>query len=92
MIEFPELTKYIKLKLRGSSASEVAIAAREDGLGSIESIFLLKEVFELSTAQAKELWNNLEGNEHHLAFHEQLMDDLDKINEEDALENQGGIS
>jgi hypothetical protein len=32
------------------------------------------------------------GNEHHLAFHEQLMGDLDKMNEEDALENQGGIS
>jgi hypothetical protein len=92
MIKFPELTKYSDLKEQGSSASDVTVAAREDGLGSIESIFVLKEVFDLSVAQAKEIWMTTKGNEHHLAFHEQLMGDLDKMNEEDALENQGGIS
>jgi hypothetical protein len=53
MIEFPELAKCIELKARGFSTSEVAIVAREDGLGSIESIYVLKNVFYLSTAQAK---------------------------------------
>ncbi len=92
MIEFPELTKYIELKQLGSSASEIAIVAREDGLSSVESIFVLKEVFEISVARAKEIFMTTKGNEHHLAFHEQLMDDLDKINEEMNLENQGGNS
>jgi hypothetical protein len=92
MIQFPELTKYIELKLRGLSASEIAIVAREDGLSSVESIYVLKEVFEISVAQAKEIFMTIKGNEHHLAFHEQLMDDLDKVIEEMDLENQDGIS
>jgi hypothetical protein len=92
MIKFPELTKYFDLKERGSSASDVTVVARENGLSSIETIYVLKEVFDLSVGQAKEIFMNTRGNEHHLAFHEQLMDDLDKMNEEDALENQGGNS
>ncbi len=90
MIDFPELTKYFGLKEQGLSASEVTIVARDNGLSPIETIFVLKEVFQLSVAKAKEIFMNAKGNEHHLDFHKQLMDDLDKISEEDKLEHQGG--
>ena len=79
-MEFPELSKYIELEKRGLSAVEICRVARDDELNSIQVIYVLKNVFDLSTAQSKEIWMNLEGNEHHLAFHEELMDILDKIN------------
>jgi hypothetical protein len=87
-----DLTKYIELKTQGSSVFDVSAVAREDGLNSVETIFVIWKVFEIPFAQAKEIFMTTKGNEHHLAFHEQLMDDLDKINEETELENQGGIS
>jgi hypothetical protein len=88
----PKLTKYIELKEQGSSASEVAVAAREDGLNSVESIYVLKYVFDLSVEHAKETWINAEGNEHHRAFQEQLIDELEQEIKESELEHQGGIS
>jgi hypothetical protein len=81
----PELTKYIELKERGFTASEVLAIAREDGLDELKVIL---QVFNLSLREAKEILMTSS----YLAFHEQLMDDLDKINEEMNLENQGGNS
>jgi hypothetical protein len=85
MIDFPELAKYIELKEQGSSASEIAILAREDGLNSIEVIFVLKNVFDLSVAKAKEIWIETGSSEEYQAF-------IEALEKESELENQGGIS
>ena len=74
------------------SAIEVCRVARGDELNSIQVIYVLKNVFDLSTAESKEIWGNLEGNEHHRTFQEELWNILDQINREDSLENQGGKS
>jgi hypothetical protein len=87
-----DLTKYIELKNQGSSVFEVSAVAREVGLSSVETIFVLWKVFEIPFARAKEIWMTTKGNEHHLAFHAQLMDDLEELFNESELENQGGIS
>jgi hypothetical protein len=81
----PKLTKYFELKERGSNASEIAILAREDGLDSLEVIFVLKKVFYLSVAEAKEIWIETGSSEGYQAFIEALEKELE-------FENQGGIS
>ena len=88
----PEPTKYVELKERGSSASQVSVVAREDGLGSIETLYVLKHVFDLSLGQAKETWINMEGNEYISNLEQIIQAELDQIQNEDALEKQGGIS
>jgi hypothetical protein len=84
-----DLTKYIELKERGFTAREVLAIAQEDGLDVLKVIL---QVFNLSLREAKEIFMTTKSNERHFVFHEQLMDDLDKMNEEINLENQGGIS
>jgi hypothetical protein len=81
----PKLTKYFELKERGSNASEIAILAREDGLDSLEVIFVLKNVFDLSVAEAKEIWIETGSSEGYQAF-------IEALEKESKLENQGGIS
>ncbi len=84
-----DLTKYFELKERGFTAREVLAIAQEDGLDSLKVIL---QVFNLSLREAKEIFMTTKSNERHLAFHEPLMNDLDKMNEETNLENQGGNS
>jgi hypothetical protein len=81
----PKLTKYIELKQQGSSASEIAILTRDDGLDSLEVIFVLKSVFDLSVAKAKEIWIETGSSEGHQAF-------IEALEKESELENQGGIA
>jgi hypothetical protein len=88
----PELKKYIELKACGSSSSEVSLVALEDGLNPIESIYVLKHVFDLSVAHAKEIWINIEGNEYNSNLVQLFQDELDQIQKENALEHQKGNS
>ena len=81
----PELTKYTELNERGSSASEIAILARENGLDSLGVIFVLKNVFVPSVAKAKEIWIDTGSNDGYQSV-------IEMFKKESELENQGGNS
>ena len=88
----PDLTKYFELKKRGLNAHQVAFVVYEDNLSISKAIYIIDNIFDLPFGEVKDICVTTKGYEHHLAFHEELMDILDKINEEGELENQGGIS
>jgi hypothetical protein len=81
----PNLTKYIELKERGSSTFDISVVAREDGLDSLGVLYVLKHVFNLSVAQAKEIWIETGSSDGYQAV-------INMLKKESELENQGGIS
>lgn len=68
----PGMIKYIELKEKGSSASEITILARENGLDSLGVIFVLKNVFDLSVAKAKEIWIDIGSSDRYQSVIEML--------------------
>ena len=82
-----DFSKDEDLKKRGASAADVCSCARTDGLEAADIIRMLRQIFSLSLAQAKEIIVVTSGTSRSLSERqEKLAPAL-----EEALKNQGDI-
>jgi ribosomal protein L7/L12 len=84
-----EQSKYDEMVHSGADAGQVYLAAKADGLGWIESIRLIRELFGISLVEAKEVSVVADGLASSLSeYQERFIPDLEALIEEEQRETQ----